>query len=139
MLGVDLGDDHGDVLGPAVGGVVGHHGAFALGVALLQRLDLFLLHIHGGEDEVHLCGDGLHVLLGAEQHDILGFLRDGGGHGPAGGDGVLIALTRRAGAGGQNGKLEPGMVLQQGHEALTHHAGGADHANSVFFHSKFLL
>ena len=30
--------------------------------------------------------------------------------------------------------LEPGMMLQQGNETLTHHAGAADHAYFIFFH-----
>ena len=139
VLGVDLGNHHGHVGGPAVGGVVGHHRALMAGIFLLQGLDGVLGHVHSGEDKVHLAGDGLHVVLGAEQHHVLCHLRDGHVHGPAARYGLLIPLPGRAGAGGQNGEAEPGVVGQQGDETLAHHAGGADDTYFVFMHGNDLL
>ena len=135
VLRVHLGHHHGHILRPAVGGVVGHHGALGLGIALLQSADLVLLHIHGTEHKVHHAGDLFHIGLGVHHHQLLSLGGDGGIHGPAACHGLLIGLPGGAGAGGQDGQLEPGVVLHQGDEALTHHAGGADDAYFVLlFH-----
>ena len=139
VLRVHLGHHHGHVLGPAVGGVVGHHRALGLGVGLLQGADLVLLHIHGTEHKVHQAGDLLNVRLGVQHHQILGLLRDRSSHGPAVLHRLLIGLARGAGAGGDDGELEPGVLLHQGDEALAHHAGAADDSDFVLFHSMCLL
>ena len=144
MLGIDLRHHHGHVGSPAVGRVVGDHGALVLGVVLLQSLDLFLLHIHGGEDKIHLGGNGLDVGLRIHDHHLLGLFGHGSLQGPAGANGLLIGLAGGAAAGRNDGKLEPGMILQQGNETLAHHAGAADDAYFVFFHdhtsvAKFLF
>ena len=138
VLRVHLGHHHGHVLGPAVGGVVGHHRALGLGVGLLQGADLVLLHIHGTEHKVHQAGDLLDVRLGVQHHQVLGLLRDRSGHGPAVLHRLLIGLARGAGAGGDDGELEPGVLLHQGDEALAHHAGAADDSDFVLFHKKYL-
>ena len=52
---------------------------------------------------------------------------------------ILIPFAGGAGAGGYHGELEPGVVLQQGNEALAHHAGGAHDAYLILFHKKVLL
>ena len=106
------------------------------GVLLLQRLDLLLLHVHGGEHEINHGGDFIHVVLGGEEYQAAGLLGDGSVHGPAGAHRVLVPLTCGTGAGGHCGELEPGMVLQQGDEALAHHSGGADDADFIFFHAN---
>ena len=54
VVRVDLRHHHGHVLRPAVGAVVGDHGALQLGVALLQLPDLLLLHIYGAKYKIHL-------------------------------------------------------------------------------------
>ena len=134
VVGIELRDHHRHVVGPAVGGVVGHHRALCLGVPLLQRLDLVLFHVYRAEDEVHHTGDLVHIGLGVQHHQGLGLLGDGGLHGPAAGHGLFIGLAGGAGAGGQSGELEPGVVLHQGDKALAHHAGGSDDAYLVLFH-----
>jgi len=103
--------------------------------AFLQSADLVLLHIHGTEHKVHHAGDLFHIGLGVHHHQLLSLGGDGGIHGPAACHGLLIGLPGGAGAGCQDGQLEPGVVLHQGDEALTHHAGGADDAYFVLlFH-----
>ena len=136
VAGVELRHHHGHVVGPAVGGVVGHHRALGLGVPFLQGADLVLFHVHSTENEVYHTGNFLHIGLGVQHHQSLGLLRDGGFHRPAAGYGLLIGLSGGAGTGGQGGELEPGVVFHQGDEALTYHAGSADNAYFVRFHSK---
>lgn len=53
-----------DIRRPAVGGIVGDHGALVSGVALLQTLNILFFHIHGGKDKIHLIGNLRHILLG---------------------------------------------------------------------------
>ena len=134
VAGVELRHHHGHVLGPAVGGVVGDHRALGLGVPLLQGANFVLFHVHRAEDEVYHDGDPVHIGLGVQHHQGPGLLRDGGLHGPAAGHGLFIGLAGRAGAGGQGGELEPGVVLHQGDKPLAHHAGGADDTYLIFFH-----
>ena len=132
VAGVDLGHHHGHVLRPAVGAVVGHHRALQAGVPLLQGLDLLLVHVHGAEDEVHHAGNLLRVGLGVQNHQSLGLLGDGGGHGPAVPDRLLVALAGAAAAGGDGGETEPGVSLHQCDKTLAHHSGAADDSNAVF-------
>ena len=134
MLGVHLGHHHGNVLGPAVGGVVGDNGALGLGVGLLQGLGGLFVHVYRAEHEVHKGGDLLHVGLGVHDYDVFGLLGDGHIHGPALAGGLFIGLAGGAAGGRDHGQLEPGVVSQEGDEALTHHAGAADHAYFIFFH-----
>ncbi len=134
--GIDLRDKHGDVQGAAVGGVIGHHRALVPGVVFLQRFDLVLFHVHGGEHEVHLGGDGVHIRRGVQHLHLPDARGDGGGHGPAALYRLGVGPARRAGGGSQGGDGKPGVPLQQGDKALAHHAGGADDADSKFLHSK---
>ena len=135
VLRVDLRHHHGDVLRPAVGGVVGDDGALQLGVALLQGPDLVFRHIHGAEAEIHQRGDLFRVRHGVHHHEIPGAGGDGGGHDPALLRRLAIGLPGAAGAGGDDGEAEPGVVLHQRDEALTHHARAADDADLVLFHA----
>ena len=134
VVGVDLRHHHGHVLGPAVGAVVGDDRAFQPGIPLLQSLNFLFLHVHGAEHEVHHAGQLFRVRLGVQHRQAFGLLRNGRGHCPAAGNGLLIGLSRAAAAGGQGGKLKPGMALHEGNEALAHHAGGPDDSNAIFFH-----
>ena len=134
VVGVELRHHHGHVVGPAVGGVVGHHRALGLGVPLLQRADLVLFHVHGAEYEVHRLRDLLHIRLSVHDNQLFGLLGDGGLHGPAVGYRLLVGLAGGARAGGQDGEPEPGVVFHQGDETLAHHAGGADDAHFILFH-----
>ena len=70
MFGVDFGDDHGDVVGEAVRGVVGDHGDLQLGVALLERAHVFFFHIDGAEDEIHLPDEGSRVVFRVKDHHV---------------------------------------------------------------------
>ena len=139
VVGVDLRHHHGHVVGPAVGGVVGDDGALQLGVLFLQGADLFLLHIHGAEAEVHQLRHLLGVGLGVQHHDLLGLLGHGDVQRPAALHGLLVGLAGAAGAGGDGGELEPGVIFHQGDEALAHHARASDDADFVLFHKNLLL
>ena len=138
VLGIDLRHHHGHVGRPAVGGVIGDHGAPAAGISLLQGLNFLLLHVHRGEYEVHLGGNPVDVCFRVEHHHVLGLPGHGDIQGPAATNGLLVGLARRAAAGRDGGQLKPGVVLQKGNEALTDHAGAADDANSVLFHNQYL-
>ena len=138
VLGVDLRHHHGDVGREAVGRVVGHHRALVLGIGLLQRTDLVLFHVNGAEHKVHGGSDLFNVGGGVHHDQLFGLLGDGGVHGPAGGDSFLIGLSGAAGAGGDSGQLEPGVVFHQGDKTLTDHAGTANNTNFVLFHDDYL-
>ena len=139
MLRVDFRNHHGHILRPAVGGVVGNDGAFQSGVLFLQGADFFLFHIHGAETEVHHPGQLFGVRLGIQHHQRLRFLRAGNIQRPAGGDGLPIGFPGASGAGGNGGKLEPGVVFQQGYKPLAYHTRTADDTDFVLLHNRFLL
>ena len=138
VLGVYLGDDHRHVRSPAVGAVVGDDRRLAPGVLLLERQYLLLLHVHGGEDEVHLAGDGSHV-RGVLDDDTLCALGHRDVQRPTLGDGLLVGLARAALTRGDDLQLEPGVVRYKGYKALTHHTGAANDAYFKFFHCKTFL
>ena len=134
MVCIDFRHNHGDVLSPAMGGIVGNHRALQLGVALLQGFDLILFHIHGAEYEIDHGGDFFCISLSVHHHHGSGGLGHGLFHGPAGSDGVTVGFPRAAGAGSQNGQLKPGVNAVQTHETLSDHAGCANDADFVFLH-----
>ena len=142
MLGVDLRHHHGDILRPAVGGVVGDDGALQLGVLFLQSPDFLFLHVHGAETKIYHVGQLLGVRLGIQHHQIPGCLRHGGIQGPSACHGLPVGLAGAAAAGSHGGQTEPGVMLQQRDESLSHHARAADDAYFVLFHihasSRFL-
>ena len=139
MLGVDLRHHHGNVVRPAICRVVGNNGTFQFGVFLLQCVDLFLLHIHSAEAEVYHTGQLLGIRFGIQHHQRFCFLRAGNIQRPAATNGFPIRLPGALGAGGNGGELEPGVIFQQGHKPLTHHARAADDADLILFHNRFLL
>ena len=135
MLRVDLRDHHGHIRRPAVGAVVGNHRRLGLRVSLLDGADFFLGHVHGAEHEVHARGHLLH-LVHVHHHQLFHSLGHRSGHFPAAAHRLLIGLSGGTGAGGYRHHLVPGMILQQGEKALTHHARGAQNSNSQFlFHN----
>ena len=138
MVGVDLGHHHGNIRGKTMGTVVGDHRALSLGVCFLQCFDFVLGHIDSAENKIHLRSHFLH--LGSVQNGhLLHALRHGSGHGPAGAYCILIALARTAAGCGQYGQLEPGMILQQSHKTLTHHASCAYNTHFILsFHFQHL-
>ena len=119
---------------PAVGGVVGDHGALQLGILILQSADGVLIHIHGAEYKVHDFGNLFCVRLGVHDGDILGPLGDGRIHAPLLAHSLGIFLPGGTGRGGQHHGLKPGMTIHKGDKTLPHHAGGADDANFILFH-----
>ena len=139
VVRVDLRHHHGYIVGPPVGGVVGDDGALQPGVPLLQGPDLLLLHIHGAEAEVHHGCQLLRVVLRVQHHQVSGLLRHGNVQGPAALHRLGVRFARAARACGDSRQLEPGMVFHQGDEPLAHHAGAADDADFVLFHSMCLL
>jgi len=129
VVGVDLGDHHRHVGGPAMGGVVRHHRDLVAGVVLFELPRVVLGHVHRAEHEVDLLRD--RVDGGRVEHLHAGHrLRDRRRHGPAALHRVLVGLARRLGAGGQGGDLEPGVMLEQGEKPLAHHAGRAQHPDA---------
>ena len=138
MVSVDLRHDHRNIRGKAVCTVVGNHRALCLGIGLFQRLDLGFGHVHGAEDKIDLRGDFFHV-GSIQHHHLLDALRHRGGHGPARTDSLLIGLARAPAGSGQSRQLEPGMILQQSHKTLTHHASCAYDTHFIlFFHFQHL-
>ena len=92
VIGIDLGHHHGHIRGKAVCAVVGDHRALGLCIGFFQCLDLILRHVDGAENEIHLRGNFFH--LGSVCHDhLLHALRHGGGHGPAGANGLLVRFA----------------------------------------------
>ena len=128
VLRIDLRNDHGDILCPAVRAVVGDHGGLVLRVIFLDGADLVLGHIHRGEAEIHLCRDSSHLVDIDDLHALILF-----GHGdiqlPAAADRFLVSLAGASGAGGQDCDIKPGMVLENGQETLSHHSGCAQDRN----------
>ena len=138
MVGVDLGHHHGNIRGETMGTVVGDHRALSLGVCFLQCFDLVLGHIDSAENKIHLRSNFLY--LGSVQNGhLLHALRHGSSHGPARAHCILIAFARTAAGCSQHGQLEPGMILQQSHKTLTHHASCAYDTHFIlFFHFQHL-
>ena len=139
MLWIDLWNDHGDIGGPTVGTVVGNNRAFQLGIGFFQGTNFFLFHVNGTENEVDGGRNGFSVCQCIQDHQGLGFLRDRGGHGPAGTDSLFIRFSSGTGTGRHDSQLKPGMVFQQGHKTLAHHPSGTDDTDSILFHEKDLL
>ena len=134
VIRVDLRNDHRDVRRAAVCAVVAHHRAFRLGVSFLQRLDLIFLHVDGAEDKIAQGRDLLHILGRVKDRHIRHGGRHGGGHQPMIAHSLTVGFARGTSAGGQGRHFKPGMVFQQGSEALADHAGRADDAYTIRFH-----
>ena len=136
MLRIDLRDDHGHIRGAPVCAVVGHHRHFGLGIGLLQRPDLFLLHVHGTKDEIYFRLHAFHI-LGVFHDDIPHIGRHRGIHKPPAFHRLGIGLSRAAARGGNSGYMEPRMIFQQCGKALAHHTGAAYNAHPIaFIHSR---
>ena len=134
VLRVELGDHHGHVVSPAVGGVVGDHWALGSGVPLLQGADVLLFHVHRAENKVHHARQLLHIRLSVQHGQRSGLLGEGSLHNPAVPHRLPVGFSGGAGAGRQGGELKPGVVLQQGDKALPHHPCGADDSDLILFH-----
>ena len=129
MVGVDLGDDQGDVRGHAEGGGVGDDGAAGGGEEGLELAGDG--GVDGGEDDAGKVGAGELRGVGLEDH-----LRDAGGEGrvETPGAGFGVGLAGAAVAGGEPGDVEPGVVFEELDESLSDHAGRAEDAYVTPFH-----
>ena len=132
MLRIDLRHHHRHIRGPAVRGIVGDHRGFGLGVPLLQRADLVLRHVHGGEYEIHVGGHRFHI-LGVPHDHVLDGRRHRRLHLPPAAHGLLVGLACGMGGCGERGHLEPRMIVKQRHKTLADHTGRADDADLEFF------
>ncbi len=129
VVGVDLGNDEGDVGGHAEGGGVGDDGAAGGGEEGLELAGDG--GVDGGEDDARQVGAGELGGVGLEDHlgDALGERRV-----EAPGAGFGVGLAGAAVAGGEPGDVEPGMVFEKLDEPLTDHAGRAENAYVAPFH-----
>ena len=139
VLGVDLRHHHGHIICPAVGGVVGDDGALQLGVLFLQCPDLLFFHIHCTKAEIHHTCQLFRISLRVQHHQGLCLLGHGHIQGPAAFHGLGVGLSGAAGTGCQRSEAEPGVMFHQCNKPLSHHAGTADYAHFILFHSAFLL
>ena len=113
MLGVDLGNDHGNVGSSSVSGVVGYNGALSLCVLFLKCSDLVLLHINSAENEIYLRSDLLDICCCVKNDHILELLGDILLHCPLCAYCVLISLACASGRCCQDLYIEPGVICQQ--------------------------
>ena len=138
MFRVDLGDHHGHVWRKAVGRIIGYDGDLAFRVSFFEAPCLLFIHIDGAEDEVHALCDFVYVLFRVEN----GEGGECGGNGPFkrpfSADGFPIRLSRGAPRSRQRGDAKPGMAFENKEKTLSYHAGGADDAYVVLFHSILL-
>ena len=139
VVGIDLRNDHRNVRGAAVSGVVGADRALELRILFLESADLVLLHVDRAEDEIDLGGDLLCV-CGCVVHDhVLVLVGHRNGHLPAAFTSLGIGLALVARRCCESNDLEPRMILQQQGETLTYHAGRADDAYFVLLHVYQIL
>ena len=110
--------------------VIRHDGDLMLRVLILDRANLFLLHIDGTEHEIDVSGDGIDIRDVAHRH-LSDALRDRDRHLPAAFDCLAIGLSGRAGARRQAHELKPRMIRQQRYETLSDHAGGTQDTNFI--------
>ena len=136
VFGVDLGDDHGNILGVPVRGIVGDYWAFQLGIAFFKRANLCLGHVDGAEHEIDIACDRLCIGDGVPHNKSRQCFRDRRRHSPTRADRFRIGLAGRAGRSREDSDMKPGVVFQQAHKALADHAGRADDAYIVLLHRE---
>ena len=134
VLRVQFRDDHGDVFGVAMCAVVRNDRNVSLCVLLFESRGGFFGHVDSTEDEVDHLADLLDVVLCVHDDDVLELFRHRGLELPFGADGVFVRLAGRTGTGRERNDVEPRMTREEGGEALTDHAGGADDTYVVLFH-----
>ena len=139
MVSVDLRDDHRNVRGTAVSGVVGANRALELCVLLLKGADLILLHIYRAEDEINLGGDLLCISSCIIHYHVLVLVGHRNGHLPAALASLGIGLALVSAGCSECYDIEPRVVFQQQGEALTYHTGRADNAYFVLLHVYQIL
>ena len=124
VLRIDFRHYHGNIRGPAVCAVVGYHRGFRFRIFLFNLFDLFLCHINGAENKIHLSGNLFHF-VDIHNHDFLNRFRHGSGHFPSVTHGILISFACGSGTCSNCGHFKPGMILQQGYKTLSHHTCSA--------------
>ena len=139
MVSVDLRNDHRNVRGTAVSGVVGANRALELCVLLLKGADLILLHIYRAEDEINLGGNLLCISSCVVHNHVLVLVGHRNGHLPAALASLGIGLALVSAGCSECYDVEPRVVFQQQGEALTDHTGRADDAYFVLLHVYQIL
>ena len=114
-----------------MGAVVGNNGSLRLRVRFLDGADLILGHVNGAEAEIHFRRDRVHILH-IFDNDVPDRLRNRLIQFPSAFDRLGIGLARAAGTCRDGGHLEPGVIVQQGNESLSDHAGTAQDTYSQF-------
>ena len=133
---VDFRDQHGHIRQHPGGGVVADDGQLRPGIGIFQGQGFRLVKGDGGEHQVHLFRHPGYLAC-VLNHQGFNALRHRVFHMPAAFHRLLIALPGASGAGRQGGHGKPGVLTQQGHQALAHHAGGAQDARSQLFHHAY--
>ena len=133
VIRVDLRHYHGNVFNAAAGTVIADDRNFMLCVVFFQGADFVLFHVHSTEAEINQFADGVNICCVHNGH-IRGIIRDRPVKSPAFSHRFFVFLTGAAGRSRQAGYLEPGMVLQQGNETLSHHSGGTDNTDAILSH-----
>ena len=136
MAGIQLRHDHRDVVGAAVGGIVGDDRDLRLRVGFLEGLDLVFGHIDRTEDEIDQLLHFFNILRRVEQDHVGHRGGQRGLHQPAARHEFPVLFPGAPLGGGEGGDMKPGMVFEQGGEPLPDHAGGPDNSNTIVFHLK---
>ena len=131
VLRIHLRDDHRNILGPAVCGIVRDNRRLMLCVSILDCANLFFCHIDRREDKVHFTGHFLYFVHIMKDHLFIDF-RHRNVQLPAIADRFFVGLTCAARARRECGHLKPGVILQYRQKALTDHARRAEYADLQF-------
>ena len=115
-------------------GEVGNNGGFCLGISLLQRLDLVLLHVDRAEYEGATATDLLNV-CGIEDNHLTECLGNGGAHLPTVSDRLLIGHACGARGCCEHRNLKIGVAVQERQKTLTDHTGRTDNTDFHLFHT----
>ena len=122
MIQIDLRNDHGNVRRPAVSTVIGDYRSLCLRIFFLNLPDLFLGHIHGGEDHIDPGGDRFHFIYIVKNH-VLHSFRHGRIHLPSAADRFFVSLAFGSLTCGKYFYLKIRMIGKQGDESLSDHTG----------------
>ena len=133
MGSIDFRDYHGYIRHHPAGAVVADNGDVRLGVGFFQSPRFLFGHGNSAENKIHQMFDAADIRR-VHHHHILDALGQGKGHRPAACQRFLIAHASASAAGGKNGDVKPGMLMQQTDKTLAYHAGSADDANTPFLH-----
>ena len=139
VIRINFRNEDGNILGHAVGGVVGDHRKALRRIVHLQLSYRLFLHVHGREDHGAPVRRSIHIA--GVFHDHVSYrLRDIGRHVPPPGDRIPVRLSPRARRRGHASHLKPWMLIQQPDVVLTDHPRRTDDTYPDFLrHDRFLL